>query len=301
MPHTRQLCAFAAVGLAGFAAGVLVTGPHSAAEDLPAPRVVVPEAPPNRSLDANLWMQVSAEYRACCYQSYNLARRRLTEKVQQVPPGGWAKPPAVVFDLDETVFDNGEFQTREVLNGIGYDQDTWNDWERTGAAQVRLVPGAKGFIDAAKQLGVAVVYITNRQQKKEFRDSTLNALGLLKIDVPDDNLLCATTTFDKSDRRAEVERRYTVLLYLGDNLRDFLEGDFKSLVDNTKSPKVTEPAKLRAAIEARAAAVDRCEDLFGREWIILPNPTYGEWTKVLGLGVADRDRLTGQPPRSAAK
>jgi predicted secreted acid phosphatase len=88
-----------------------------------------------------------------------------------------------------------------------------------------------------------------------------------------------------------------VLLYLGDNLRDFHEGDFRSIVDNTKTPKVTDPAKLRAAIAARAAAVDRCEDLFGREWIILPNSAYGEWAKVLGLGMNDKDRLTGQPPR----
>jgi 5'-nucleotidase (lipoprotein e(P4) family) len=251
----------------------------------------------NRSLDANLWMQISAEYRACCYQAYNLARRRLAEKVQQVPPGGWAKPPAVVLDLDETVLDNGEFQTRLIRNGLGFDLATWDDWERTGFAQVRLVPGAKAFIDSAKRLGVAVVYITNRQQKKELRDGTLNTLELLNIEVPGDNLLCATTTSDKTARRAEAERRYTVLLYLGDNLRDFHEGDFKSTVDNTKSPKTTDTAKLRAAIAARAAAVDRCEDLFGREWIILPNPAYGEWAKVLALGAADKDRLTGQSSR----
>jgi len=159
------------------------------------------------------------------------------------------------------------------------------------------VPGAKAFIDTTKRLGVAVVYITNRRQKKEYSDGTLNALELLDIEVPGENLLGATTESDKTARRAEVERRYTVLLYLGDNLRDFHEGDFKSIVDNTKSPKVTDQAKLRAAIVARAAAVDRCEDLFGREWIILPNPVYGEWAKVLGLAAADEDRLTGQPSR----
>ena len=51
------------------------------------------------------------------------------------------------------------------------------------------------------------------------------------------------------------------------------------------------------AIEKRAFAVDRCADLFGREWIILPNPVYGEWAKVLGLAAADEDRLTGLPSR----
>ena len=296
MPNARQLSALAAVAIAGFAAGLAVSGHRTVAADVPIPRPVVREDPPNRSLDANLWMQISAEYCACCYQAYSLARRRLGEKVQTPPPGGWAKPPAVVLDLDETVLDNGEFQTRLIRNGLGFDQATWDDWEKTGFAQVRLVPGAKAFIDEAKRLGVAVVYITNRSQKKELRDGTLNALELLGIEVPNENLLGAESTSDKTARRAVVEKRYTVLLYLGDNLRDFHEGDFKSTVDNLKpGPKTEDPAKLRAAIAARAAAVDRCEDLFGREWIILPNPAYGEWAKVLGLGVADKDRLTGQP------
>lgn len=298
MPSIRHLGALAAVGLTGFAAGLHVAGRPSCADELPPPRVVSFEDPPNRSLDANLWMQVSAEYRACCYQAFNVARRRLTEKMHCPPPGGWAKPPAVVLDLDETVLDNGAFQARLIRNGLGFDQATWNDWERTGYPHVRLVPGAKEFIAAAKRLGATVVFITNRQQNQPYRNGTLNALELLGIEVPGDHLLGAATTSDKTDRRAAVERRYTVLLYVGDNLRDFFEGDFRSAVDNQKpGRKTTDPAKLRAAVIARAAAVDRCEDLFGREWIILPNPAYGEWTKVLGLGLADRDRLTGQPAR----
>src|SRR5262245_14427104 len=82
MAPARQLCALVAVGIAGFAAGLMVSDPRTAAQDAPAPRAVVNEDPPNRSLDANLWMQISAEYRACCYQAYNLARRRLIEKVK---------------------------------------------------------------------------------------------------------------------------------------------------------------------------------------------------------------------------
>ncbi len=90
---------------------------------------------------------------------------------------------------------------------------------------------------------------------------------------------------------ADVENRYTVLLYIGDNLRDFHEGDFRTM----GADKSASPAKLREAIEKRAYAVDRCADLFGREWIILPNPAYGEWAKVLGRGKQDRDLLMGQP------
>ncbi|HJZ89733.1 MAG TPA: HAD family acid phosphatase, partial [Gemmataceae bacterium] len=271
---------------------------RATAEDAPVPREVKKEDPPNRSLDANLWMQISAEYRACCYQAYNLARRRLAEKLHDPPPGGWARPPAVVLDLDETVLDNGEFQVRMIRNNLGFDEKTWDDWERNDFTHVRLIPGSKAFIAHVKRQGVAVVYITNRKQKKEFRDGTLNALERLGVEVPGDDLLGAEETSDKTRRRAAVERRYTVLLYLGDNLRDFHDGDFRSDVDNARPDRrTTDPVKLKAAIEKRAFAVDRCEDLFGREWIIFPNPAYGEWAKVLGLGADDRDRLTGQPPR----
>jgi acid phosphatase len=241
-------------------------------------------------------MQVSAEYRGCCYQSFNVARRRLGEKLRDAPAGGWAKPPAVVLDLDETVLDNGAFQARLIRNGLAYDQATWDDYEKNDFTQVRLVPGAKGFIEDAKRLGLGVVYISNRKQKQPFRDGTLNALELLGVEVPAPDVLGAETTSDKTARRAEVERRYTVLLYVGDNLRDFFEGDFRSTIDNNGPTRTTEVKALRAAVERRAYAVDRCADLFGREWVILPNPAYGEWTKVLGLGDADKDLLVGQPP-----
>jgi 5'-nucleotidase (lipoprotein e(P4) family) len=241
-------------------------------------------------------MQISAEYRACCHQSYNLARRRLGEQLQTPPAGGWARPPAVVLDLDETVLDNSAFQTRLALNGLTFDEQTWDDWEKNDYQKVRLVPGSRAFIEHAKRLGVAVVYITNRKQKKEFRDGTLSALELLGVEVANDNLLGLTDGTDKSQRRAEVESRYTVLLYIGDNLRDFHEGDFRSTIDNGRPGKGTDDrTRLRAAIEKRAFAVDRCADLFGREWIILPNPAYGEWAKVLGLGEKDKDLLMGQP------
>jgi 5'-nucleotidase (lipoprotein e(P4) family) len=290
----RRFVPYVLIGLAGFAAGLCVaTTRPVAAEPIP-PRVVNLEDPPLRSLDANLWMQSAAEYRACCHQAYNLARRRLIEKLADAPAGGWARPPAVVLDLDETVLDNGAFQTRLAANKLTFDEKTWADWEANGYNQVRLVPGAKDFIDEAKRRGVAVVYITNRSDAKASRDGTRNALELLGVDVPGDDLygLKEKSPTDKTQRRAEAERRYTVLLYVGDNLRDFHEGDFRSPLDNGRPGKgSTDAAQLRAAAAGRAAAVDRCRDLFGREWILLPNPAYGEWAKLAGRGEKDRELL----------
>ncbi len=202
MCRTKVCCLCLATGIIGLVFGLKFSDRPAVADDLPAPRKVNLESPPNRSLDANLWMQISAEYRACCYQAYNIARRRLIEKLRDEPPHGWAKPPAVVLDLDETVLDNSEFQTQLIRNGLGFDSKTWENWEKTGFNQVRLVPGAKHFIQTAKKLGVKVVYITNRSQKLASRDGTLNALELLGVEVISTDVLGALDTSDKTRRRS---------------------------------------------------------------------------------------------------
>jgi len=290
----RRSVPYLLVALAGFAAGLVAATSRPVAAEPIAPRVVRLEDPPLRSLDASIWMQSAAEYRACCHQAYNLARRRLIEKLADEPTGGWARPPAVVLDLDETVLDNGAFQTRMAANKLTFDEKSWADYEATGYNQVRLVPGAKDFLVEAKRRGVAVVYITNRSDAKASRDGTRNALELLGVDVPGDDLhgLAEKKPSDKTGRRAAVEGKYTVLLYVGDNLRDFHEGEFRSPLDNGRPGKGSnDAAELRAAAAARCAAVDRCRDLFGREWIILPNPAYGEWMKAAGRGEKDRELL----------
>jgi 5'-nucleotidase (lipoprotein e(P4) family) len=266
-----------------FATGAWAPGQSptpSAVEDLP-----------NRSLDANLYMQTSGEYRASCYQAYYLATLRLKQAVKEK-----TGKLAVVMDLDETVFDNAGFQAMQLRGGNGYDPALWEKWERDYADKIELVPGAREFIREAKTLGVSVIYISNRDEK--FREQTKRALERLEIFVEPDSLLrLSTGPSDKTARRQEVERDYTVLLYVGDNLRDFDEslafdrlgfGEIKKLPDN----------KLDAVIKARKDAVDKRRAIWGVKWIILPNPAYGEWTKPVGRGRADYDRLvpTG-PPR----
>ena len=69
------------------------------------------EDPPFRALDSNLYMQTAAEYRACCHQAYNLALERLRQHCGSLAPG--SKPPAVIMDLDETVFDNAGYLSQK--------------------------------------------------------------------------------------------------------------------------------------------------------------------------------------------
>ena len=234
------------------------------------------ESPPNRGLDANLYLQTSAEYRACCLQAYNLAADRL--KANLATRGENANPPAVVFDLDETVLDNGGFQTRQLRSGRAYDQKFWDEWEEKDGGQVGLVPGAKEFIGKLVTGKVHPVYITNRNEK--FRDKTRDVLKRLEIAVPDEQLHLSSETSDKTKRRAAVVEKFDVLLWVGDNLRDFDEA-FK--YDKAKGP------------DGRKQAVDERKERFGSDWIILPNPAYGEWTKPFSNTPADLDLL--HPPK----
>jgi acid phosphatase len=230
------------------------------------------EDPPFRGLDANLYVQTAAEYRACCYQAYTLAALRLEQRVKDRPAGG--KPPAVVLDLDETVFDNAAFQSMQLRRGLAYDQGLWEVFEEKGADKVELVPGAKAFLTRAKALGVAAVYITNRDEK--HRAGTRAVLDRHGIAVPDAQLLLASKTSDKTERRAKAREAFDVLLLVGDNLRDFDE---------------TFKYDPQDGIAGRKEAVDGLRDKFGAEWIILPNPAYGEWQKPLGRGAADVELL----------
>ena len=131
------------VGLAVGAVGTyFAAAPKSGVADAPAGR----EDPPNRSLDANLYMQTSAEYRAACYQTFHFAFERLKEIIRTRVNDGHQM--AIILDLDETIFDNGAFQTRQVQQGLAYDQKLWDAFEEKDGGQVRLVPGAKDFLSS---------------------------------------------------------------------------------------------------------------------------------------------------------
>jgi len=88
---------------------------------------------------------------------------------------------------------------------------------------------------------------------------------------------------DKSARREAVAARYNVLLYFGDNLRDFSE----TFANKNFLPKDPTQEDYQKAIARRAAAADDARVHWGIDWFVLPNPVYGEW-----------DRLTGKDPKA---
>ncbi len=252
------------------------TGPAALADPTTAtkePQVFPMEA----RLGSNIWLQTSAEYRACCTQIYKLAGQRLNVILKSA--GEKYPRPAIVMDLDETVFDNSAFQTFLYANKFEYTQKLWDEYEDKYWKDTTLIPGAKEFIDYAEAQGVAVVYISNRTVP--YQASAIKAIasnGLSTAGIEQRLLLrAAEGSSDKAARRDLIEAKYNVLMYFGDNLRDFSEAFAAS-----KLAKDATPADYRKAIEERKKAADEAACHWGIDWFVIPNPVYGEWEKLIG-------------------
>jgi acid phosphatase len=230
-----------------------------AARDNPSRRV-----DPHEDLDSILWQQTAAEYRANATTVYRAAAAALHDLVAAKGDG---KPPVAVLDLDETVFDNSDFQGQLVRDRRSYTEDAWREWVRARLAGA--VPGAQAFIEAAQRRGIQVYFVSNRAAADE--ESTIANLRALGIDSTGERLLSPGEngwTADKSARRAAVAERHRVLMLVGDDLGDFV----------TASP---------LTLEQRAALVAQYRDRWLERWILLPNPSYGSWSRSLTPGLSD--------------
>ncbi|MDD4975049.1 MAG: 5'-nucleotidase, lipoprotein e(P4) family [Bacteriovorax sp.] len=214
------------------------------------------EAPAREyQVGAYLWFQTSGEYRALCYQAYNLARLRLDRDLENKHN----RKRALIFDIDETVLDNSFSGAQEIQNQIGWDQENFNLWVKQKAAEA--IPGAKEFIEYAVSRRVEVIYISNRLAIQ--KDDTLENLKRLGIPAKKENLYFLNNDWSKEERRLEILKKYDVVMFFGDNL-----GDFHKDWDNKTS-------------DERRALVDSHHLDFGEKFIVLPNPLYGDWEKAL--------------------
>jgi 5'-nucleotidase (lipoprotein e(P4) family) len=226
----------------------------------------------NGKVWASLWQQRSAEYRALCFQAYNVAKLRLDEALKQ--PGG--KSLAIVSDIDETILDNSPYDAQRSINNQEYDLATWKQW--TGKGECDTVAGAPGFFKYAASKGVTVFYITNRDEDE--RPGTLKNLKLYNMPNADDaHLFMKTGTSSKEARRQQVLSRYNIVMLCGDNL-----ADFDKLYDN-------HPTEA-----SRNATTTAAKQQFGNKYIVLPNPSYGDWEGALfnfnyKLSPAQRDSI----------
>lgn len=202
---------------------------------------------------ASLWQQRAAEYKALCFQAYNMARWRLDEALKN--PG--SKPLAVVTDIDETILDNSPYDAIRAINNQEYSLDTWKAW--TAKAEADTVAGAPAFFKYAASKGVAVFYITNRYEDE--RVGTIKNLQRYNLPNTDnEHVLLRQTSSSKENRRLQVLSRYNVVLFCGDNLPDF-----DKLYDNKPNEA------------SRTAATELLKKEFGKRYIVIPNPSYGDF------------------------
>jgi acid phosphatase len=215
-------------------------------------------------------MQRSVEYRATALAAFALARIRLdqaladpnwTAIVPKEQAGPYQSlPPAVILDVDETILDNSGYQAWMTVKGTTFDPKTWNAYVNTVTSLA--VPGAVEFARYADSKGVKVFYVSNRTAEEEPpTKKNLERFGFPMGGSVDTTLMARERpdwSSAKGTRRAFIAKDYRVLLNLGDNFADFVD-------------------EYRGTEAERLAVLEQYKDRWGREWIMLANPTYGSF------------------------
>ena len=225
-------------------------------------------------LNAVLWFQQSAEYKANATIMYGLATQQL-KKLRRAAKSASVeqsadktsfrrKSRAVVVDIDETILDNSPFNAALVKNGKTYSSQGWLDWVQ--AAQAQPIQGAVG-------LGFRVLFVTNREcaptgpfndrgesvscpQEEATHKNLAAVLGYMPEDadvyfrferqdrVDEDKI-------DKQQRRKEIAEQFRIAMLVGDDLNDFVRGADYDLANHGSH--------------------------WGHDWFVLTNPMYGSW------------------------
>jgi acid phosphatase len=144
--------------------------------------------------------------------------------------------------------------------GKSFSLKTWNEF---CAAQIsRAIPGSVEFTKYAESKGVKVFYVSNRDVATE-KDTREN---MQKLGYPMggnvDTFLMQNEQKEwgskKGTRRAFIAKDYRILLEFGDNFGDFDDRYSSSEADRLKF-------------------FDENKDRWGREWLVIANPTYGSF------------------------
>jgi len=220
--------------------------------------------------NAVLWFQQSAEMQTIYLQRYQHAKLLLKQKLDTLNPNQQA---AIVLDIDETILDNSPYEARLLVSGTNYATASWKSW--CEEAKASALPGAIDFLNFADQNGVNIFYISNRKVNVlQATIANLKTVGAPQVDTL--TVMLRTNTSNKTARRTNVKNEYQVLLYVGDNLTDYDE-DFAK----------------RGKDKAKILVEKRQQELFAN-FIMLPNPMYGEWEAALydnDFNIADSLKL----------
>lgn len=200
---------------------------------------------------ATLWMQNAAEVRALTYQAFNAAKLSLDSELRK----RHKKPLGIVLDIDETVLDNSPYQAKNILEGRTYNDENWSEW--IDEKRARPLAGAVEFLNYAESKGVDIFYISNRKVKSF--EATYENMKKVGLPVKKENLFLKTHSNSKDKRRKVVFQTHNIVLLFGDTLADFAT-EFDEKNSNERN-----------------ILVDHFRREFGRKFIVLPNPMYGDW------------------------
>ena len=219
-----------------------------------------------------LYEQKAAEFKALCYQAYNVAKLMIDNKLKDKTI---KKKKCIIVDIDETVLDNSPFEAKCILEGTSYPK-YWKEWVDLGSA--KPMPGAVEFLTYALTKGVETFYVTNRTQDE--RDVTLKNLKTFGFPYVDTIHLITKNdkVSSKEIRRNKIAGKYDILLLIGDNL-----ADFSAVYDNQ-------------SIDKRFSATDSLKNEFGKKFIVIPDAMYGDWESAIynynfKLSAQEKDEL----------
>ena len=205
-------------------------------------------------VQAQVWTQNSAEYRALCFQAFNTAKIYIDSFLSSEKK--YDRPLAIITDVDETVLDNSPYDGKLILEDVSYDRESWVEWGNLEIAEA--IPGSLEFLSYAYEKGIQVFYVSNRYS--EQLESTVNNLKRLGFpNVSESTVLLRSDSRSKSERRNSISDGHEVIMLIGDNLSDFND-EFEVKIS-----------------EERINYTNQMRDNFGTKLIVLPNPNYGDW------------------------
>lgn len=229
------------------------------------------------------WVKHAEEFRAVALTVYQSAEKDLEGFIADT---SWSAlpeqtdaahlPPAIIFDVDETVLSNIDFQLDFEPPFENWKLDEWNREH-----DATPIPGFAAFVEKARAAGVEIFFVTNRPCERDGlkrcpqRRTTIKDIAEVGVETDKDHVFLSYErgwTREKSTRRSYIARTHRVIMLFGDDLGDFIPCVRKEPI---------RPCTESASGESRTADLLRFSRYWGSGWYVLPNPTHGSWTRVL--------------------
>ncbi len=235
-------------------------------------------------LSAVAWQKKAIEYQALSRTIYRAATKQLSDVTQwwrtihdpkanaaqkkkaalllarwnaiplnEQQPNDADQPLAIILDIDETILNNSPYAASRVQHQETFNEASWKTWIQSKKATA--IPGAVAFTQWAESQGIAVFYVSNRQNADwQVTADNLKTQGF-PLSNPERLLLIDKSrgfSKNKTSRRQWIDKRYRVIALFGDSL-----GDFVSTTTHQ--------------------ALSAYDSWWGERWYAMPNPIYGTW------------------------